>query len=375
MDFDLTEEQKRSQQGARALATRDLAPRAAELDHAGRLPEGFTRRLGDAGLLGLTIPAEHGGSGGDLVSLALVIEEIAVACASSAALVGTHVTVVCRVLFAAGTNEQKRKYLAPLARGLSLGTAAMPDPAEPPSLFAEPDASGGLLLDGEIGPVTLGRDADVFLAFAATNRTPDDPRLIALLVPKAAPGLEIVPVESGVGRRAAGAATLRARGVRVDAADVIGAAGDGAAIAAAALEDARIAVAAEAIGVARVAFEKAAAHVKGTQDRVKTPGLLGAQAQLADMSVDIEAARLLVLRAAHLADRGSPSSAERSMGKLFASEMSTRVVHHAMEILGARGGGAGEGLGRHFRDARTTELVEESSGTQRSIIAQTMLKG
>ncbi|MDC0742910.1 acyl-CoA dehydrogenase family protein [Polyangium mundeleinium] len=374
MDFDLTDEQKRFQEAARALAARDLAPRAAEIDHDARLPEGHARTLGDAGLLGLTIPAEHGGSGGDLVALALVIEEIAAACASSAAIAGTHVALVARTLLHAGSDAQKQKHLAPLARGASLGAAAMPDPAEPASLFAEPSADGGFVLDGEAGPVILGPAADVFLVFAATNRAPNDPRLVALLVPKGAPGLDVVPAEAGVGRRAAGVALLRARGVRVDAADVIGAAGEGQAIATAALEDARIAVAAEAIGVARAAFEKAAAHVKGTQDRVKTPGLLGVQAQLADMSVEIEAARLLVLRAAHLADRGAPSSAERSIGKLFASEMSTRVAHRAMDILGARGGGASEGLGRHFRDARTTELVEESSGTQRSIIAQTMLK-
>ncbi|MRG96538.1 acyl-CoA dehydrogenase family protein [Polyangium spumosum] len=375
MDFDLTEEQKRLQAAARELAARDLAPRAVELDREARLPEGLARRLGDAGLLGLTIPEEHGGSGGDLVALALVIEELAAACASSAALVGTHVTLAARVLARAGSEAQKRTHLAALARGASLGAAAMPDPADPLLLSAKASDAGGFVLDGEAGPVTLGRDADVFVVFAATNPDPNDPRLVALLVPRDAAGLEIVPVDALVGRRAAGAATLRARGVRVDASLVIGAAGEGSALAAAALEDARIAVAAEAIGVARVAFEKAAAHVKRTQDRVKTPGLLGAQAQLADMNVDIEAARLLVLRAAHLADRGHPSSAERSIGKLFATEMSTRVAHRAMDILGARGGGAGEGLGRHLRDARTTELVEESSGTQRSIITQTMLKG
>ncbi|MDI1445918.1 acyl-CoA dehydrogenase family protein [Polyangium sp. 6x1] len=375
MDFDLTEEQKRFQEAARALAARELAPRAAEIDHDARLPEGHARTLGDAGLLGLTIPAEHGGSGGDLVALALAIEEIAAACASSAAIVGTHVALVARTLLRAGSDAQKQNHLARLARGASLGAAAMPDPAEPVSLIAEPSAAGGFVLEGEAGPVILGPAADVFLVFAATNRDPNDPRLVALLVPKSAPGLTLVPAEATVGRRAASAALLRARGVRVDAADVIGAPGEGSSIAAAALEDARIAVAAEAIGVARAAFDKAAAHVKRTQDRVKTPGLLGMQAQLADMAVDIEAARLLVLRAAHLADRGLPSSAERSIGKLFASEMSTRVAHRAMDILGARGGGASEGLGRHFRDARTTELVEESSGTQRSIIAQTMLKG
>ncbi len=377
MDFDLTEEQRRIQQGVRDLATRDLAPNAAEIDREARLPEGLARRLGDAGLLGLTIPKEHGGSGGDLVSFALAIEEIAAACASSAAIVGAHVALVCRTLLHAGNDDQKRRILAPLARGESLGAAAMPDLAEPAALFAEPSASGGFVLEGETGGVTLGRHASWFLVFAATNRAPNDPRLVALLVPRAAPGLDLTPIEAGVGRRGAGTATLRARGVHVDAADVLGARGDGdgLTIATAALEDARIGVAAEALGISRVAFEKAALHVKRTQERTKSPGLLGVQVLLADMSVDLSAARLLVLRAAHLADRGAPSSAERSIAKLFASEMSTRVVHGAMQILGARSAEASEDLGRRSRDARMTELVDESSGTARSIIAQTMLKG
>lgn len=371
MDFDLSEEQTRLKSAARDFATRELAKAATAIDHAGEIPAAIVNGLARAGLLGIGI---DGGSGGDRVALVLAVEEIAAACASTARLVSTHVALFCRTLQRFGDDALRSALLAKAARGEVIGTVATIDVENPAatSLVAEKQENGGYVVRGETGPVTLGGVAELFVVFAR-DASSEGNALVALVVGRDNPGLSIERAEPGFGLRGTRPAMLRFDGSLVAADRVL--AESGLVIAKAALEEARLGVAAEAIGVARAAHDKACAHVKVEQQRVVSAGLLGMQVQIADMTVELDAARLLVLRAARLADAGSSSAAESAIGRLFAAEMATRVAHKAMLLHGARGADAALGLERHLRDAHGVELHEERGETQRAVIARSMLEG
>ncbi len=371
MNFDITEDQQRLQQAAREVAARVLAPRAAKIDRDACLDPEVILALAEGGWLGSTIPEALGGSGGDFVSFALAIEEMAVACSNSAAFVVTNVALVARSIAKFGTDEQKRQILVPMARGQVTAAFAAIDPDDLAAAVPtyEQLADGSFVLRGETGPVTLFGQPGQMLVFARAGEV-----LTAFVIPYDAPNLVATVLPASLGKRAASLAMLRFNEVRVARNAVLGAVGEGLTVALSALGDARIGAAAEALGIARAAYEQAVAHVKQEPPKPAVPGLLGRQAMLADMCVDIEAARLLTLRAAGLADAGESSASERSMAKLFASEMSTRVAHKAMQILGARSVSTTPNVERHYRDARMTELSDENTETQRSIIARTMLK-
>ncbi|MBK9258417.1 MAG: acyl-CoA dehydrogenase family protein [Polyangiaceae bacterium] len=372
MNFDITEDQLRTQQVARDFAAHVLAPRATDVDQNARIEAESIGQLGDAGWLGMTIPEAFGGSGGDFVALALAIEEFAAACANSAGFVAANVALACRPLLAYGSDTQKRELLTPLARGKTTLAFA---PADPDNLgagvvHAERQHDGSFVLRGETSPVTLFGQPDHVLVFARTA----DERVTAFVVPYGAANLHVTVLPGHLGKRAARLGVLRFDGVQLPASAAVGQQGDGLSIARSALDDARIAAAAEALGIARAAYEKAALHVKQESPKTPAPGLLGVQVMLADMCVEVEAARLLTLRAARQADAGTTSGSERSMAKLFASEMSTRVAHKAMQILGARNVATTPSLERHFRDARMAELSDDPPEVQRAIIAAAMLK-
>lgn len=371
MNFDITEDQQRVQQRAREVATRHLAPRAAKADQDACLAPETIASLAEDGWFGLTIPTAQGGSGTDWISFALAIEELAVACCNSAALVVHNAALVGSTIAQFGSDEQKSLILSALLRGQTAVAFAPMDVHDLGglNLTAEQAADGSFVLRGELGPVTSFGPPAHFIVFARTNDS-----VTCFIVPNDAPGLVATTLPPSLGKRAVNLLLARFEAVRVPADAVLGAVGQGVSIALFALGNARIGAAAEAIGIARAAYEQAIAFVKQQPQKPPVPGLLGVQAMFADMCVDIEAARLLTLRAARLADAGEPSTSERSMAKLFASEMSTRIAHKSMQIHGARSVSATPGVERHYRDARMTELSDETTETQRSIIAQVMLK-
>ena len=374
MNFDLTRDQELVQERARELAAREIAPVSAELDRTARWPAEIVARMGELGLLGVAIPVDLGGAGLDHVSVALVIEELSAACAGVGAIASVHGQLFCDALLRFGTPRQKAEVLAPAAAGKELGCFAF---AEDPDgdgralgTVAVKQADGSFVLDGSKRFVTLGPEAEHAIVIA---RSPDDDaRRTAFLVRRSrgsSPGFGVSARDDRIGARAAHACTLSLAGVRVPAERVVGREGEGQAVASAALDTGRIGVAAQAIGIARGAFDEAAAYLT-ERKAAKVPGdsLQALEFMISDMAVDIDGARLLALRAARMRDAGAPHTAESSMAKLFASEMATRVAHRAMQILGARGCAAG-GIERRWRDARVTEIDEGTSERQRSIIA------
>jgi butyryl-CoA dehydrogenase len=363
MRFDLTREQELLREKARDLARREVEPLAAELDRSGRWPAEIVARLGQLGFLGVAVPAEHGGAGLDWVSTAVVVEEISAACASSGAIAITLNALFCGPLLRFGTPSQQREILAPAVAGQALGCFAF---AEPPGggVCAEKQGDGSFALDGSRILVTAARGAEHAIVFASDT---------ALLVRRGTPGYTISAPDRRIGVRAAGACTLSFHGVRVPASQVLGGEGRGFEVALDTVDAGRIGVAAQAVGIARAAFDEAAAHAK--EHVALLVGEQALQFMLSDMAMEIDAARLLTLRAARLRDGGARHTAESSMAKLFASEMATRVTHKAMQILGGEGIAAERGAERHYRDARITEIDEGPSEIQRTIIASSVLEG
>lgn len=372
MNFDLTENQQRIQQAAREFATRVLAPRAADVDRNAQLDAESVGQLGRSGFFGMTIPEVFGGSGGDIVAFALAVEELAAACANSAACVATTVAHACRPLLLHGSETQKGDLLPALAGAKTTIAFATIDPDNLASgvLDAERMQDGSFVLRGETGLATFFGEPEHVIVFA---RLPGE-HITAFVVPHDSVNVRVTVLPESLGKRAAKLGGFRFDGVHAAETAVLGRVNAGLEVARAAQEDARIAAAAEAVGIARAAYERAALYVKQQSPKTPAPGLLGVQAMLADMCVDVDAARLLTLRAAQLADAGVSSASERSMAKLFASEMSTRVAHKAMQIHGTRNVAATPNLERHFRDARMTELSDDPPEQQRSVIAAAMLK-
>lgn len=368
MNFEITEEQRRTQQAARDFAARVLAPRAADVDREGRLDPETITQLGDAGWLGMTIPEAHGGSGGDFVGLVLAIEEFAAACANTAAFVTANI-VVARALLGHGSEAQKAELLSAVARGKTTVASAVLNRDE--LLDAVRRSDGTFELSRRTDSVTLFGQPEHAIVFgydaeAAAVRT--------FVVPFGAENLHVTVLPVSLGKRAAKLGTLRFDGVRVPESTLLGSASDDLDAARSMTADGRIVAAAEAIGIARAAYERAVLHVKEALPKSTEPGLLGVQVLVADMCVDIEAARLLTLRAASQADAQVSAGAERSMAKLFASEMATRVAHKAMQIHGGRSVLTTPSLERHFRDARMAELSDDGLEIQRANIARTMLR-
>ena len=378
MNFDLTAEQQRVRDAARDFARREIEPLARELDREARWPTEILARLADLGFLGVAVPAEHGGAGLDHVSYALVVEEISAACASSGVITSVNNALFCDPLLELGTDFQKREILAPTAAGKMLGCFGFTEPtgSDPRSMLtvAERQGDGSFILDGAKSFIIAGPQAEHCLVFAVTSAPtaapPEKPGLTALLVRRGTPGYTLGPLDDKLGIKAAHSCTLFFEKVKVPRSHVLGEEGGGLDLALAALDGGRVGIAAQAIGIARAALEKAVAYARDRKV-YQTPiaGLQAIQFMIADLAVEIDAARLLTLRAARMKDLGVRHTAESSMAKLLASEMATRVTHKALQIHGGHGYLTEHGVERHYRDARFTEIHEGTSEIQRIVIA------
>jgi butyryl-CoA dehydrogenase len=316
MDFDLSQEQTHARDAARDFAAREIAPAAAELDRTARWPAGLVALMAERGYLGVAAPRELGGAGLDHVSFALVVEELSAACASSGAIASAHGALFCEALLRFGSERQKKEILAPALAGKAIGCFAL---GEPTSGFdarglltrAEKQADGSFVIHGTKSFVLAGPEAAHVIVIAATEGG-----ATAFLVKRGAPGLSFAARDEKMGMRAAASCAIAFAGVRAGAEDVLGEEGQGLAIAASVRDLARVGVAAQALGIARAALEKATAYAKDrkafdapTAPSPGEPTPMAAhqsiQFLLADMAVELDAARLLVLRAAHLRDTGA----------------------------------------------------------------------
>jgi butyryl-CoA dehydrogenase len=380
MDFDLTDDQRLVQQAARDFAEREILPKAAELDKSGRWPTEIVARMAELGFLGLAIPAEHGGAGLDHVSYALVMEEVSLACASCGVIMSVNNSLFCDPLLKFGDDFQKREILAPTAQGKWLGAFGLTEPtsgsdARTMLTVGERQGDGGFVVNGSKNFITVGPEAEHVIVFAVTTPDPERPRHTALLVRRDMPGYSLAPHDEKLGIHAAHSCTIFFENVKVPKEMVLGAEGSGFKIAMATLDGGRIGIAAQALGIARAAYQKSIAYAK-ERKAFKTPiaNLQAIQFMLADMATELDAARLLTLRAAHLKDKGVRHSVESATAKLYASEMATRVAHKAIQIHGGYGYTTEYGVERHYRDARITEIYEGTSEIQRIVIANGLLR-
>ncbi len=379
MNFELTEEQLLIQEMVRDFAISQVAPIAAEIDRDHRFPEELIPQLAKLNLLGVPFPEESGGAGADNVSYAVVLEELARACASTAIIVSGHTSLATWPIFEYGTPAQIEKYASNLAAGTLLGAFALTEPG------AGTDAAAGkttavlvgdeYVLNGSKIFITNGAHADVFIVTAMTDRAAGTRGISAFIVEKDAPGLSVGEEEHKMGIKASSTTPLYFSDCHIPKDALLGPEGKGFKIAMATLDGGRIGVAAQALGIAQGALDAAVAYAKERVQFGKPIASLQAiQWMIADMATEIDAARLLVYRAASLKDSGLPYGIAASMAKLYASETASRVAGKAIQIHGGYGYTESYPVERAYRDAKVTELYEGTSEVQRMVIAGGLLR-
>jgi len=379
MNFDLTEDQEMIRELATKFATEQLKPLATKFEEDEEIPPKILKELGSLGFMGMMVPEELGGSGLNAISYALVIEEIAKADASTAVTVAVNNSLVCGIFLHFATEEQKKKFLPPLAKGEKIGSYALTEPE------AGTDAGNvqtTAVLEGDHYVIngtkifsTNGGLAATVLLFASTNKELKGKGLSCLVVERGTPGFSVGSREKKMGMRAANVSELIFEDCRVPKENRIGQEGEGLKIALTALDSGRISIAAQAVGIAQAAFDEAVQYSKQRQQFGRPICQFQAiQFMLADMATRIEAARLLTHRAAHIKEQGVRFSTEASMAKLFASETATWVCTKALQIHGGYGYMKDYAVERYFRDARLTEIYEGTSEAQRMVIARGLLR-
>jgi len=373
----LTEEQRLVRDTMRAFAQERLAPNAARWDREHHFPRDELRALGELGAMGVVVPDRFGGAGLDYVSLALTLEEIAAGDGATSTIVSVQNSVVCGPIQAFGDDAQKAKYLASLARGEALGCFCLTEPhvgSDAGAIATRAERDGGhYVLNGVKQFITTGANADVAVVFAVTDRAAGKKGISAFIIDTSTPGYRVARIEEKMGQRASDTAQIALEDCRVPVANRLGAEGEGYRIALANLEAGRIGIASQAVGMARAAFEAALAYAR---ERVAFgKPIVEHQAvnfRLADMAVEIEAARQLVWHAASLRDAGEPCLKEASMAKLFATEMAERVCSAAIQVHGGYGYVADFPVERIYRDVRVCQIYEGTSDIQRLVIGRSL---
>ncbi|HDR9201588.1 acyl-CoA dehydrogenase [Burkholderia vietnamiensis] len=375
MDELYTEDQRMIRDAARAFATEVLAPNAAQWDHDARLPDTVVAQLGELGLLGMIVPQELGGAYTDYVAYALAMEEIAAGDAACATMMSVHNSVGCGPILGFGTPAQKDRWLAEMAAGRVIGAFCLTEPhagSEAHNLRTRAELHDGhWVLNGAKQFVTNGQRAGVAIVFAVTDPDAGKRGISAFLVPTDTPGFIVGKPEKKMGIRASDTCPITLENCTLPADALLGNRGEGLKIALSNLEGGRIGIAAQALGIARAAFDKARRYA-GERVQFGKPIAehQAIQQKLADMATQINAARLLVHHAAKLRTAGLPCLSEASQAKLFASEMAERVCSDAIQIHGGYGYLADYEVERHYRDARITQIYEGTSEVQRMVIAR-----
>jgi alkylation response protein AidB-like acyl-CoA dehydrogenase len=378
MEFELNETQALIQSTARDFATRRIAPLAAELDRTERFPTELLHGLGELGLLAVNVPASLGGAEAGPVAYALAMMEIARGCASTA--VSMSVTnMVAEVITAFGTEAQREKHVPRLASGEYVtGAFALSEPeagSDPGGMRTTArEVDGGWQIDGAKQWITSGGQAGVIVVWARTSDAPGTRGISCFLVEKGTPGLEVGKPEDKMGLRASNTVPLRFERCVVPRDALLGGLGQGFKIAMMALDGGRIGISAQSLGIATAAFEEAVAYAKDRkQFGQPIADFQAIQWMLADSRTELDAGRLLCLRAASLKERGAPFGREASMSKLFCTEAAWRICDRAVQIHGGYGYVRDFAAERHLRDVRVTRIYEGTSEIQRTVIARRLL--
>ncbi len=375
-DF-LTDEQRMIRDLAREFAQGELAPHAGRWEDEGWIPDATVAKLGELGLLGMVVPEEWGGTFSDYIAYALAIEEIAAGCASTATLMSVHNSVGCGPILAWGSEAQKKAWLPDMAAGRKIGCFCLTEPqagSEANNLRTRAVLKNGQwVLNGNKQFITNGKRAAVAIVFAVTDPELGKKGLSAFIVPAATRGFNPQKLEHKLGIRASDTCAIHFEDCAIPEDHLLGPRGKGLAIALSNLEGGRIGIAAQALGIARAAFDAALAYAKErTQFGKKLAEHQSIANMLADMHTRINAARLLILHAARLRTQGVPCLSEASQAKLYASELAEWVCSKAIQIHGGYGYLHDYPVERHYRDARITQIYEGTSEIQRMLIARSL---
>jgi hypothetical protein len=371
----LTQEQEMIRDSLRTFAQERLAPFAGDWDRHHTFPAAALRELGALGALGMVVPEQWGGAGMDYMSLVLVLEEIAAGDGSTSTIVSVQNSLACGITLKYGSDEQKETWLKPLARGEKLGCFCLTEPhtgSDASSITLRADRDGDhFVLNGVKQFITTGKYAQVAVVFAVTDKAAGKKGISCFLVPTATPGYIVARIEEKMGQHASDTAQILFEDCRVPASALLGAEGEGYRIALSNLEAGRIGIAAQSVGMARAAFEAAVKYAREREAFGKP--IIRHQAvgfRLADMATQLDAARLLVWRAATLKDAGKPCLKEASMAKMFASEMAEKVCSDAIQIHGGYGYVSDFPVERIYRDVRVCQIYEGANDIQRMVIAR-----
>jgi len=374
----LTEQQEQVRDTAREFARRALTPYSAEWDMKAVFPRAALRELGSLGFMGMTVPLEWDGAGTDYVSYALALEEIAAGDGAVSTIVSGHNSVGCMPLVEYGTPEQKEKYLRPMARGEMLSAFCLTEPqsgSDAGTIRTRAERRNGhYVLNGTKQFITSGKNADLALVIAATDLSLGKQGISCFLVDTKSPGYCVRRIETKMGQQASDTCEVEFDELIVPVENRLGAEGQGYRIALANLEGGRIGIAAQAVGMARAAYEIALAYAQERRSFGKT--IIEHQAiafRLADMATGLEAARQLVLHAAALRSQGMPCLKEASMAKLFATEAAERICSDAIQTMGGAGYMAEAGVERIYRAVRGSKIYEGTNDIQRLVISRALV--
>ena len=379
MNLQLTEEQLLLEKSVREFAESEIKPRARELDETGHFPRDLFAKAAELGLTGVALPENEGGAGFDHISYTIVIEEISRCCASTGVILSVQNSLYCDPIHRYGTSEQRRKFLLPFARGEKIGCYALTEPqagSNAAALQTKAVKCGDkYVVNGTKAWITNGGAADAAIVYVNTDPAKGEKGITALVVEKGTAGFKVGKEEKKLGISATACSELIFTDCEVPESNRIGDEGEGYKVALSTLDGGRIGIAAQAAGIAQGAFEAALEY---SQERLAfghpIAQFQAIQFMLADMATEIDAARLLVKKAAWKQDTGTRFSQDAAMAKLFASEMATRVAHKAIQIHGGNGYSREYPVERAYRDARITEIYEGTSEIQRLVISSWALR-
>jgi butyryl-CoA dehydrogenase len=373
----LDEDHRAVQDAVRSFVQDRIAPHAAAWDREHHFPAAELRGLAELGCYGVAVPHEYDGAGLDYLALALILEEVAAGCGATSTIVSVNNCPVCSILMAFGNEDQKQRFLKPLARGDMLGAFCLTEPhvgSEAGGLRTTAVRDGDdYVLNGVKQFITSGKNGQLAIVMAVTDKAAGKRGISAFIVPTATPGYEVARIEEKMGQRASDTAQIRFDGCRVPATNRLADEGMGLKIALSGLEGGRIGIASQAVGMARAAFEAALAYSKERSSFGKPIFEHQAvQFKLADMATQIEAARQLIWHAAALKDAGRPCLKEAAMAKLNASEMAERVCSAAIQVFGGYGYVNDFPVERIYRDVRVCQIYEGTSEVQKILIGRAL---
>ena len=379
MDFELTKQQEMARVTLRRFAETEVKPLAAEVDETERFPRETVEKMAKLGILGIPYPKQYGGAGGDYLTYAIAVEELSKVCATTGVIVSAHVSLGCAPIYYFGTEEQKQKYLVPMAKGEKLGAFGLTEPnagtdASAQQTVAE-DMGDHWLINGSKVFITNGGQADVYVIFAMTDKSKGNHGISAFIIEKEYEGFSIGKKEDKMGIRGSATTELIFTDMKVPKENLLGNVGDGFKIAMSTLDGGRIGIASQALGIAQGAFDETIKYMK---ERIQfgrpLSAFQGLQWMAADIETRIQAARLLVYKAAMDKQSGKKYTVSAAMAKLTASETAMEVTTKCVQLHGGYGYTRDYPLERMMRDAKITEIYEGTSQVQRMVISGSLFR-